>query len=83
MPDYDSSLWFQKALTDPRCKSLVTYDVMISSPLYEKAQFEDFIKRAREDNGFHYYGQLGNIITLELTMRHAGIHKSSLNLNNR
>ena len=73
MPDYDNGLWFQRALEDPRCRELVNYDHMVTAPLYDRHGLNEFVNLAHKGKGFHFYGQLGNIITLELTMRFANI----------
>ena len=54
--------------------------ITISSNKKDTIDVKNFIEKAREGGGFHYYNQLGNIITLELTMRYASIYKTSFNI---
>jgi len=73
-PDYNTGEWYRHALKDPRCEDLLDYDKMISHAFYDKRKFKMFIERANSVD-FHFYGQLGNIITAELTLRTANLKK--------
>jgi hypothetical protein len=67
---YNQSTWFKKFIDDK--KSPIRYNNMASAYLYEKNKFERFILMSKEPN-FPYFGQLGNIITVELRMRNDNI----------
>ena len=77
VPDYNTGEWHREALKDPRCKDLLDYSKMASKSLYDEVKFKEFIRRAGQD-GFHYYGQLGNIMTVELTLRAVELPASDL-----
>lgn len=68
VPDYDTGLWYRTALRDQRCRNLLSYDDMESRYLYNRETFNKFVRQAGME-GFHFYGQLGRIITIELTLR--------------
>jgi len=67
-PDYNIGEWYREALKNPRCQDLLTYDKMLSKCFYDKKKFNEFIQRARTQE-FHFYTQIGRIITVELTLR--------------
>ena len=71
-PDYKTGEWFSWALMDPRCQDLLEYNKMITQSFYDERKYRIFLERARSGN-FHFYGQLGNIITAELTLRSVNI----------
>ena len=73
-PAYNIGEWYRQALKDPRCEDLLNYDKMISRNLYDKNKFNTFIERAKSHH-FNFYNQLGNIITVELTLRAAKLKK--------
>ena len=73
-PAYDTSRWYRKALRDTRCVNLLDFEQMILSKVFERQRFKKFIDKARSNN-FHFFGQLGNIITMELTLRSAFLKK--------
>lgn len=74
-PDYDVSPWIQKALKDNRCHDLLKFKEMASKWLYEKQAFDSFIEKARS-GCLDFYGQIGNIITIELVLRYSNITKN-------
>jgi asparagine synthetase B (glutamine-hydrolysing) len=74
-PDYKTGEWFRQALKDPRCQDLLNYEKMLSKSFYDERGFNEFIQRAKTSE-FHFYGQLGNIITTELTLRAANIKRN-------
>jgi len=74
-PDYKTGEWFRQTLKDPRCQDLLNYEKMLSKSFYDERGFNEFIQRANASE-FHFYGQLGNIITAELTLRAANIKRN-------
>ena len=75
IPAYNTSEWYRRTLKDPRCQDSLNWGKMVSQGLYEKGGFEDFIKTANMNN-FPFYGELGRILTLELTLRIARLKGS-------
>jgi asparagine synthetase B (glutamine-hydrolysing) len=71
VPDYNVGEWYRGALKDPACQELLDYEGMGSKAFYERGGFLGFVQRAKS-RGFHFYGQLGRIITVELTLRALG-----------
>jgi len=71
-PDYNTGQWYRSALADERCKALLDYEKMVSSKFYDRTRFNEFLQRAKAPD-FHFYGQLGNIITAELVLRGTGM----------
>jgi len=72
LPEYQVSEWYREALTDPRCEDLLDHNNMISGRFYDKERFEGFIQDAKSPD-FSFYTQLGNMITVELTLRSANL----------
>jgi hypothetical protein len=72
--DFDLLPRFRNAMESTKCKELIDYDRMITKVLYDQKSFSVFLKRAKEP-GFKYYKILGNIMTLERTMRQAKLKK--------
>ena len=70
LPNYEVDEWYREALNDPRCKDLLDFDKMISRGFYDKRSFEMFVQKAKSPD-FSFYTQLGNMITVELTLRSA------------
>ena len=65
---YQTEGWFNSMLTDSPLAEMLTYDNMCTMRLYNKKEFQRFLKDATRA-GFRYYTQLGNMITLEMRMR--------------
>jgi hypothetical protein len=70
MPGYRVVEWYQQALKDPRCADLLNWEGMISREFYDKRKFDEFVQDAKGER-FRFYSELGNIITVELTLRYA------------
>ncbi|MCD4675002.1 MAG: hypothetical protein K8S18_03275 [Desulfobacula sp.] len=67
-PDYNTGDWFRKALSNEHCEKLLTWDTMVSKKYYDKDKFQNFVNQA-SDPDFSFYDQLGNMITVELTLQ--------------
>ena len=68
IPDYEVEQWYRAALDDPSCMDLLDYKKMYSKGLYTKKEFDKFIQNAR-CSGFNFYTHLGNILSIEMTLR--------------
>ena len=64
---YPMTTWYKSIFSDPKMNKFLKYEDMITRNIYDKIEFNEFLKRAKLV-GFPYYHQLGNILTLELRM---------------
>ena len=72
IPDYNKDEWFRFALKDHRCIKLLDWKNMRTKKLYNENMLNKFVEKAIKEN-FHFYGQLGNIITAELVLRNSKV----------
>ena len=60
--------WYATVLNNQEMKDLITFSTMKTKFLYKEDAFKKFLLDAQTD-GFSFYDQLGNILSLELTLR--------------
>jgi len=74
---YQQSSFFHHLLSDGSFRKEFDYGSLLTGKLYDPGKYGAFLESAAGD-GFPYYNQLGNILTLEMRMRSDNIRGDSV-----
>jgi asparagine synthetase B (glutamine-hydrolysing) len=74
---YNNYMFIKSFYSNEKVKKLLSYDNMCTKDLYDKENFNKFIKDAQKPD-FRYFSQFGNIVTLELRTKNDQI-KNNIN----
>ncbi len=69
---YDRSSWFRAAWQEEEVRDLLSHPSMKTGFLYDERLFQRFVQSAQEE-GFPFLDQVGNMLSLERTMRTANL----------